>query len=180
MVRHDRRMTTTHLSQGAYLVPSGEGSHHHFLNHLATVKVAPGDTGAVSVVEFVAPRGFGAPEHRHDTEDEVFIVLEGELRFRTGDAEATGASGSVTYLPRRRSHTFQVLSDTARFIVVNASATADAPRFAEMVIALGAPTDEPSIPEPVYIDPARVAEICAAHGVDIVGPPPAPLPTDGP
>lgn len=173
-------MTATQLSQGAYLVPPGAGSHFHFLNHPATIKVAADDNGALSVVEFLAPRGFGAPEHRHDTEDEVFIILDGELRFRTGDNEAVGGTGSVTYLPRGKAHTFQVLSETARFIVVNASSGTESPRFAEMVAALGTPTDEPVMPEPVYIDPARVSEICAAHGVDIVGPPPAPLSTDGP
>jgi hypothetical protein len=43
-----------------------------------------------------------------------------------------------------------------------------------MVRALGEPTDIVALPEPGYIDPSRVAEVCAAHGIDILGPPPPP------
>jgi hypothetical protein len=37
----------------------------HFLNNLATIKVAPGSSGSMSAVEFVAPKGFGPPVHVH-------------------------------------------------------------------------------------------------------------------
>jgi hypothetical protein len=44
-----------------------------------------------------------------------------------------------------------------------------------MVAALGTPTDAPTMPEPTYIDPARVAEVNAGFGIEILGPPPAPI-----
>jgi hypothetical protein len=71
-------------------------------------------------------------------------------------------------------HSFQVLSDTARFIDVT-GATDGAPRFDQMVSTLGLPVAEPTMPAPMDIDPGEVAEVCAAHGIDILGPPPAPL-----
>jgi mannose-6-phosphate isomerase-like protein (cupin superfamily) len=152
-----------------------EGHHLHFLNHLATVKYAPGSTGSMSVVEFVATRAFGPPQHIHREEDELFLVLEGELRLMTGSREIAAGEGAMAVLPRAVPHTFQVVSGTARFVNVTASPTTT-PRFDAMVSALGSPTDMPTLPEPGYIDPARVAEVCAVHGIDIVGPPPAPLP----
>jgi quercetin dioxygenase-like cupin family protein len=152
----------------------GEGQHLAFLDNLATIKVPAAGTRSMSVVEFLAPHGFGPPEHRHNDEDELFIVLDGELRFFVGGAEMAGAAGGVAYLPRAIPHTFQVISDSARLINVTASSTTT-PRFDEMVAALGAPTDQTGLPEPAPIDPARVAEVCAAHGIDIVGPPPPPL-----
>lgn len=168
-------MTVEHMPGDAYVVSEGDGQHLEFLNHLATIKVEAGDGGSMSVVEFLAPRGFGPPEHRHQVDDELFVVLEGEIRFRCGDVEADGAAGAVAYLPRGGAHTFQVLSDTARFVVVNASSMAT-PRFDAMVSALGTPTDQAALPEPAYIDPSRVAAVCAAHGIDVVGPPPPQLP----
>jgi quercetin dioxygenase-like cupin family protein len=170
-------MTAEHLSEHARVVPPGEGAHFEFLNHLATVKVRAGEGGSLSVVEFLGPRGFGPPEHRHNDEDELFVVLDGEVAFRAGDLETVGGPGSLAYLPRALPHTFQILSEIARFVTVTGS-TSGVPRFDSMVTALGVPTDEPSIPEESYIDPVRVAEVCAAHGVDIVGPPPPALAPD--
>lgn len=132
----------------------------------------------MSVVEFLAPRGFGPPLHIHRDEDELFIIIEGALAFVTGDDRFEHGAGAVAYLPRSQPHTFQVLSDTARLINVTASNKV-IPQFDGMVAALGAPTDSPTMPSPSPIDPGLVAEICAQHGIDIVGPPPTPL-TDQP
>ena len=35
--------------------------------------------------------------------------------------------------------------------------------------------DHAGLPEPVEIDPARVAEVCAEYQIEILGPPPPPL-----
>ncbi|MDJ0792032.1 MAG: cupin domain-containing protein [Acidimicrobiia bacterium] len=157
-----------------FVLADREGTHLHFLNHLATIKVAGGPTSSMSVVEFTGLRGFGPPLHNHLEEDELFIVLDGELEFHTGDERIVGGPGSMAFLPHNRPHTFQVLSETANFVNVTSSATTT-PRFDRMVAALGVVTDDPSMPEPSPIDPGRVAEICSANGIEILGPPPAPL-----
>mgnify|MGYP001819288159 CR=1 FL=1 len=156
------------------LLGPDEGRHLDFLNHRATIKVAAGDDGTMSVVEFLAPRGFGPPQHRHEEEDELFILFEGTMRFLTGDLEWEATSGAYALLPRAIPHTFQVLSESARFVNVTAS-NSGAPRFDSMVAALGTPTDRLTLPEPSYIDPAEVAAVCHEHGIEIVGPPPAAL-----
>ena len=155
---------------GSTVLAAGEGQHFEFLNHLATIKLQ-GQGRTMSVVEFLAPQGFGPPEHRHNDEDELFFVLDGEVRFLTGGHEALAGEGGFAHLPHGETHTFQVLSPTARFVTVTAS-TAGAPRFDQMVSTLGTPTTTVAMPEPGYIDPARVAEVCASFGIDIVGPPP--------
>lgn len=170
-------MTVEHTlgAQGSFVLADGEGRHLDFLNNLATIKVAAGPTGSMSVVEFLAPQGFGPPQHRHNDEDELFIVLDGELKFYTGDSEILGGAGSLAFLPRAQPHTFQVLSESARMINVTASFTGTAPRLDQMVAALGTPTERLTMPEPLEIDPGRVAAVCAEHNIDIVGPPPPPL-----
>lgn len=161
------------MSQHVIVEPNG-GSHFHFLDHLASVKVSGGSDGLLSVVEFLAPRGFGPPLHRHNSEDELFVILDGEVVLRTGDVEANSPAGTVAMLPRAVPHSFQVLSDTATILNVTASSTG-APKFDAMVSALGVPTAERTMPAPMDIDPGQVAEVCAAHDIDILGPPPPPL-----
>jgi hypothetical protein len=55
------------------------------------------------------------------------------------------------------------------------ASTATVPQFDQMVAALGEAVAEPSMPEPGYVDPVRVADVCRDLGIDILGPPPAPL-----
>jgi quercetin dioxygenase-like cupin family protein len=167
--------TTTDSARAPEVIAPGHGHHLHFLNHLATIRVSAGEHGSMSVVEFEAPRGFGPPLHRHDTEDELFILLDGELELRRGDERFTATAGDIALLPHGHPHTFQVLSTTARFTCVTSTRTG-APRFDRMVAELGEPVDVPSLPEPGYLDATRIANVCRRYGIEVLGPPPAPLP----
>lgn len=166
-------MDTRHSTDQPFLLPADAGQHFHFLNHLATVKVS-GEGRTLSAVEFTAERGFGPPLHRHEDEDELFVVLDGEVVFRSGDLELVGSAGATAFLPHSLPHTFQVVSATARFVTVTGR-QGGAPRFDGMIAALGEPTAEPTLPEPGYIDATRVADVCREFGIEILGPPPAPL-----
>ncbi len=166
--------TDTASRRAPEVIAPGSGHHLHFLNHLATVKVQAGEEGALSVVEFTAPRGLGPPLHRHDDEDELFVVLRGEVAFHTGDDRLLTGEGGIAFLPHGIPHTFQVHSDTADFVCITGS-RARAPRFDQMVAALGTPAGSASLPEPIEIDPGRVADVCMEHGIQVLGPPPAPL-----
>jgi len=166
--------TTEPAVQQVSVLAQGEGTHLHFLNNLATIKVSPGSDGSMSAVEFLAPKGFGPPLHCHQDEDELVVVLDGEVAFRSGDTQIVATSGACAYLPHAIPHTFQVLSDTATMLSVTSSAT-NRPEFDQMVAGLGIPTDDPSIPDEMDIDPGEVAMVCGQHRVDILGPPPAPL-----
>lgn len=168
------KTSTLPSTDAPYVIAKGEGDHGHFLNHLATTKVRSGLGSLLSVVEFVAPRGFGPPLHQHDDEDELLIVIEGEIVFRYGDQESTASAGGMAYLPRRVPHTFQILSETARSVSITSSETG-APLFDQFVTALSTPTAVATLPDPVEIDGGEVAQVGAAHKIAILGPPPAPL-----
>lgn len=161
-------------SRPSVILDADAGARFHFLDNLATVKVSAGAEGDLSVVEFLAPRGFGPPLHQHNDEDELFVILDGELMLHTDDRKHAAGTGVVAMLPRAVPHTFQVLSESARFLNVTGSSSG-APRFDQMVARLGVPTESHLMPEPMDIDPGEVAEVCAAHGIDILGPPPPPL-----
>lgn len=156
-------------------VPDGDGVHHHFLNHLATVKVGAGDSASgMNAVEFAAPRGFGPPLHVHREEDELMYVIEGRVRLQLGDETVNADTGAMVSLPCGIPHTFQVVSETARLLTV-ASGRRSAPSFDRFVAALGERLDGNEVPAPVEIDPGRVEAACADHGMEVLGPPPAPL-----
>jgi quercetin dioxygenase-like cupin family protein len=156
-------------------VEPGDGDHRFFLNHLATVKVAAGASASgMSVVEFTAPRGFGPPLHLHREEDEIMYVIDGEIRLDIGDRSTVAGPGTVVSLPHGIPHQFQILSERARFLTVTAGRQ-QAPSFDRFVAALGSPADPQSLPAPIEVDPAYVARVCAEHGIDVLGPPPAPL-----
>jgi quercetin dioxygenase-like cupin family protein len=159
------------MTMNPVMVARDEGEHFNFLNSLHTAKITGEQTnGAMTAVEFVAQRNFGPPLHRHDAEDELFYIIAGELWLACGDAEAVHGEGAVVWLPRGLAHTFQVRSATARVLVVSAPSGYD-----QMVATLGEPLDEPVMPEPKEIDPARLAEVCAQFNIEVLGPPPAPL-----
>ena len=156
-------------------VPAGEGDHHFFLNHLATVKVGAGSSDSgLSLVEFTAPRGFGTPLHIHVEEDELMYVLDGQVRIGVGHDTTVVSTGDVVTLPHGIAHIWQVVSEQARIITVNAGRRSR-PSFDQFVAALGTPTDPAAMPEPIEIDPAHVARVCAAHGIEVIGPPPPAL-----
>ena len=67
-------------------------------------------------------------------------------------------------------HTFQVRSETARVFCVSTPSG-----FERFVAALGESTPSRTLPEPQDIDPGHVAEVCAQFGIQVLGPPPAPV-----
>ena len=107
-----------------------------------------------------------SPLHRHRHEDEIMYVIDGDVRVDLGD-DSQVVSGGIP-------HVFQVLSERARFLTVTSGGQGH-PTFDQFVRTLGAPTDPSSLPAPVEIDPGHVAPVCADHGIEVLGPPPAPL-----
>jgi quercetin dioxygenase-like cupin family protein len=110
-----------------------------FLNTLHTVRVRhdEGEDG-ISVMESLAPHGDSPPLHVHQTEDETFHVLEGELRVRAGDADVTIAAGETLLAPKGVAHTYRVESPAgSRWLVI--TRRGDFERFVR-ALSLGPPS----------------------------------------
>jgi quercetin dioxygenase-like cupin family protein len=143
-----------------------------FLNTLHTVRVRhdEGEDG-ISVMESLAPHGDSPPLHVHQTEDETFHVLEGELRVRAGDADVTIAAGETLFAPKRVPHTYRVESPAgARWLVITRRGD-----FERFVRALSRPAERPELPTPQGPPTPEQANALAAaareHGIELVGPP---------
>ena len=137
----------------------------HVTVHLARAKNRAG----ISITEHLLPSGFGPPIHVHHDEDETFYVLDGDFRFRLGDDFKTAKAGDMLHLPRGIPHGFRVLSSNGgRCLVVSTG------RFEDMLRAASRPASSRILPpqaEPSLEEQQRLAAVCAAHGIDLLGPP---------
>ena len=135
-----------------------------------TVKVAGAETGnAFSQIEVDDPRGGGTPLHVHHNEDETFYILEGELTFFVGDERIDVAAGDFLFAPRDIPHAYVVRSERARLL-----STISPAGIEQLFVSLGTPVagDEP--PTDVVMPPMpEMARLFAAHGAEILGPPPS-------
>ncbi|BBZ13143.1 cupin domain-containing protein [Mycobacterium branderi] len=143
-----------------------------FLGGLIRVR-AGGDAtvGQLAILEHQAERGYNSPMHRHNADEETFLVLDGELRVEVnGEAQAVGA-GAVAFLPRRLPHAFVVTSPQARFLTLHTPAG-----FERFTLAAGTPAETAGTPaaDELPPDPAALAAMAASYGIEIVGPPPTP------
>lgn len=72
--------------------------------------------GRFAVMELRAPKGFASPLHIHRNEDELLVVVSGEVRVQHGEAVIEAVAGSLVYGPRDVPHAFRVDSAEARIL----------------------------------------------------------------
>src|ERR1700732_1031371 len=82
--------------------------------------VEPGAAeGFAAFVSTFPPLGSGPPTHHHDSYDEAFYVLSGEMEFRVDGETARVPTGSMAWVPRGATHGFRNPSpEPARMLVV--------------------------------------------------------------
>ena len=122
--------------------------------------------GAVSLLDQRGRRGDVTPLHIHNSEAEIFYVLEGGITAWSGsDVHQIDAGGAV-YLPAGQAHAFGIRTEEARLITVTAPG-----RFGDFVTAAGIPItgDAPATWE---FDLGRIMAAAGPHDIQIVGPPP--------
>lgn len=145
-------------------------------------KVRGSDTGgAFAIVEHPLPPGaLGAPPHTHEHEDELSIVVEGEVGVQVGDAVYTAGPGTYIRKPRGVPHTFwNATNRPARLIEIIAPAGFEG-YFRELaaVLTRSGPPDVGAMLQvagryglTLHMD--RVPALMAAYGVTLGGPPDA-------
>lgn len=143
-----------------------------FLDTHVTVRLpsSAGEDG-VSVLEHRAPHGDSPPLHVHATEDEIFQVLEGELRIQVAGRERRAGPGEIVLAPKRVAHSYRVESPAGcRFLTTTVRGD-----FERLVRALGRPTESSELPTPGGPPTEEAVSALSAavrqHGIEIVGPP---------
>lgn len=115
--------------------------------------------GAMSITYGEADPFTGPPAHVHDHEDEIFVVLEGEMTFEVAGARMSCGPMGTAFVPRGQQHSFITGADGARCLTVLTPGGFEG-FFAEMA------RGEFQIPQ----DLAAVIAIAARYGSRFIGP----------
>ena len=116
--------------------------------------------GRVTALENIVAPGEGPPLHTHDEQDEIWFVVEGDLRFRLEGDVVAAPAGSWAFVPRGTAHCFQnVGSAPARILVLFTPAGMEAffERFSELT--------------PDDVSPEMFQKLGSDQGMTVVGPP---------
>jgi quercetin dioxygenase-like cupin family protein len=133
--------------------------HHWSGTRYKTILSTAETAGALSIVYGEADPFNGPPNHVHDNEDEVFIVLDGEVVFDlAGQRFARGPMGTA-FLPRGIPHSFITGANGARCMTVLTPGGFEG-FFAEMA------QGRFRMPE----DLAAVSAVAARYGSRLLGP----------
>src|SRR6185437_10802265 len=99
------------------LTEPGAGRAWWFLGTLAVLRNPDGAPRTPTVIELTVPPGGSPPCHVHDTLDDSFLLLDGEIVVRCGGQTVLARPGSYVALPAWVEHTFCVTSsDAARML----------------------------------------------------------------
>lgn len=160
--------TDASTTLAAYGFAPGGGEARWFLGQLMTLKATTESTGGrMALIEGRASQGPASPLHVHRREAEWWYVLEGELVVWAAGSVIEAPAGSFVYGPPDVPHTFSVVSDEARFLLGTEPAG-----FEQFMRTCSEPADSPTLPPGEFApDPARLAELAAQHGIEILGPP---------
>lgn len=142
-----------------------------FMDTLICVRVSHRDgKDGVSILEQTAPRGDSPPRHLHQDEDEIFHLLEGELRFQLDGAERTVKAGETVIAPKGIAHTYRVESERGRWLIVTAGR-----QFEDFVRTMARQAESQDLP-PAAGPPspeaiAALVTTAKQFGIEIIGPP---------
>jgi quercetin dioxygenase-like cupin family protein len=138
------------------------------LGALILVRLAAPDTDAnFTLVEALAPKGYGAPLHRHSRESETLVLLDGELAVSLDDRRIDiGEPGAILHFPVGDAHGFVVRSETAHLYSIFSPAG-----FESFFRSLSTPAPSLELPPPPDQPPDidlihRIARECGCELLD--------------
>jgi len=149
-----------HQHLNPLIVQPGAGTDLHAFGNVLTVMLSGSQTGGtLSVMTEQTPPSGGPPYHVHSREDEIFIVIEGRIRYFTAGQWTEVGPGGVVYLPRGAAHTYRNVGATP-----NRHWIITAPSGFERFFAAGAA----EFAEPSGPDEHRILEIHHQHGIELL------------
>ena len=133
---------------------------------LYRIKARAEDTGGtLGLIEANFYKGFGPPLHVHRREEESFYVIEGEIRFRTGEEEFVAGPGTGVWGARGVPHTFKVESESARALILVTPGG-----FEGMFEVGGVPVRESPQPPVQEYNPDEAVAMSRRFEFEVVGP----------
>lgn len=126
------------------------------------IKISKQDTdGMLSISEYTGYTRGGPPLHIHPHQDEVFIILEGEHLFQVGEEQHRLTAGDTIFLPRGVPHAPCQITEKGRYLYFFTPSG----KMEEFMRAIS------GIKVEGQPSPDMMADLFAAHEMQIVGPP---------
>lgn len=143
------------------IVAQTEGLDLVFPGETMKGKLMASETGGqFSVACVTVEPGFGPPPHIHSLEDELFIVVEGEVEFLVDGTPTIATAGTTVFAPRHVSHTYKGAgSGPAKFFVI---VTGD--NFEKFIVKWVEMLNDGSF------SPEKGAQLGAEHGIQFLPP----------
>src|SRR5690349_15323886 len=133
---------------------------------LYRIVTSAADTGRrLFALEAIEPPGGGPPLHTHATEDEYFLVLEGEVTFYIDGRIVKASAGESAFVPRGVPHCFKNRSTALARLVALFT-----PGDIEGFFDYGLPVNDARPSDDHLI--RRIGELGPRFGIDLLGPSP--------
>lgn len=161
-------MGTNDESTQAWMIDAGEGDAYWSLGSLTVLKATGENTnGSFSMVEERIPAGQSPPLHVHQSDDEMFYVLDGTVTFEVGSERFTATDGSTVFAPHGLPHSYLTEEETRWLMFVRE------PGLERLWASVGSPAESWTIPDDSEVDEQmnRVVEQLDRYGIEIVGDP---------
>ncbi len=150
-----------------FKINRGEGRLHDHLKlkgvnaNILDVKISGSDTdGDLAIFEqtFLS-QVHGTPLHIHNSQDEIFYVIDGEYYFQVGEEKFNLLQGDSIFLPRKVPHAWTQKSENGKMTVT----VQPAGKLEDFFVTMAALDHEPSKEE--------IKKIFADNDMDVIGPP---------
>lgn len=150
-----------------FKINSGEGRIHGHIklkgvnSNIIDVKISGSDTaGELAVFEQTSlSKGKGTPLHIHNSQDEIFYVLEGAYYFQVGEEKHNLTIGDSIFLPRKVAHAWTQVSEKGKMTVI----LQPAGKLENFFVTMSQLDHEPTQNE--------IAKIFEDNDMQVVGPP---------
>ncbi|WP_276274214.1 cupin domain-containing protein [Haloarcula litorea] len=152
----------------AWMLDSQEGDAYWSLGSLTVLKATAENTnGSFSMIEEHVPAGQSPPMHVHQSDDEMWYIIDGTVTFEVDGERFTATNGSTVFAPHGRPHSYLTEEETRWLMFVHE------PGLEQLWASVGSPADTWTIPDDSEVEAQmnRVIEQLEQYGIEIVGDP---------
>jgi quercetin dioxygenase-like cupin family protein len=145
-------MIETLLRSATSQKPTLENSVHYLAHTFSFLATGDDTDGAYALIHCFFRKNFFPPPHFHKYEDESFYILEGAFNFQVGEKKITAGPGQLVVLPKNVPHSFNLVTDTAKALLLITPAGFETlfKEFSVPAITLDLPPVPDNIPNGMY------------------------------
>jgi quercetin dioxygenase-like cupin family protein len=98
--------------------PTLENSVHYLAHTFSFLATGEDTNNDFTLIHCFFRKGYTPPPHYHTHEDESFYILDGVIEFQAGNKKFTAGTGELIVLPKMIPHSFNLVTDTAKALLL--------------------------------------------------------------